>query len=163
MLIAKESAIGPPVSVVGVKPEPSTVTWVPLDPWLGVTEVMVGVVSVKSACAESKLPSDPVAVNVLPVPCPVNVNTQLNEPVPGPLPVTVHVPLVVTLAPALIVFEFVTGPPVAVVGVKPVPASVAGTPLGPWFGVWVATGVVTVKDAVAKSSSLLPDPWPMKV
>ena len=47
----------------GVKPEPTTVTWVPLGPWTGVS-VIVGVVIVNSACAESKLPSDPVAVTV---------------------------------------------------------------------------------------------------
>ena len=47
----------------GVKPEPATVTWVPLGPWTGVS-VIVGVVIVNVACAESKLPSDPVAVTV---------------------------------------------------------------------------------------------------
>ena len=53
----------PPVLVVGVKPDPFTVTWVPLGPWLGVSEI-IGVVSVNDAWAESKLPSDPVAVTV---------------------------------------------------------------------------------------------------
>ena len=47
----------------GVNPEPVTVTWVPPGPWLGVS-VIVGVVIVNVACAESKLPSDPVAVTV---------------------------------------------------------------------------------------------------
>ena len=53
----------PPVLVVGVKPDPLTVTWVPLGPWLGVS-VIVGVVIVNDVWAESKLPSDPVAVTV---------------------------------------------------------------------------------------------------
>ena len=47
----------------GVKPEPMTVTWVPLGPWTGVS-VIACVVIVNVACAESKLPSDPVAVTV---------------------------------------------------------------------------------------------------
>ena len=47
----------------GVKPEPMTVTWVPLGPWTGVS-VIACVVIVKVACAESKPPSDPVAVTV---------------------------------------------------------------------------------------------------
>ena len=77
---------------------------------------------------------------------------------PDPLGVTVHGPLGVTLAPVLIVNETVTEPPVSVVGVKPDPATVTWTPLGPWFGVRVMAGVVTVKDAAAKSRVLFPDP-----
>ena len=53
----------PPVLVVGVNPDPLTVSWVPLGPWPGVS-VIVGVVIVNVACAESKPPSDPVAVTV---------------------------------------------------------------------------------------------------
>ena len=46
----------------GVKPDPATVTWVPLGPWFGVRRMAwVGVVSVNVDWAESKLPSDPVA------------------------------------------------------------------------------------------------------
>ena len=40
----------PPVLVVGVKPDPLTVTWVPLGPWLGVS-VIVGVVIENEVCA----------------------------------------------------------------------------------------------------------------
>ena len=47
----------------GVNPEPTTVTWVPLGPWVGVS-VIACVVIVNVACAKSKLPSDPVAVTV---------------------------------------------------------------------------------------------------
>ena len=61
--IVNEIVIGPPVSVVGVNPLPATMIWTPLGPWLGVS-VIVGVVIVNSACAESKPPSDPVAVTV---------------------------------------------------------------------------------------------------
>ena len=61
--IVNEIVTAPAVLVVGVNPDPLTVTWVPLGPWLGV-RVIVGVVIVNVACAESKLPSDPVAVTV---------------------------------------------------------------------------------------------------
>ena len=47
----------------GVNPDPATVTWVSLGPWFGVRRMTwVGVVSVNVDWAESKLPSDPVAV-----------------------------------------------------------------------------------------------------
>ena len=63
VLIKRETATAPPALVVGVKPVPETSTWTPLGPWVGV-RVIVGVVSVNDAWAESKLPSDPVAVTV---------------------------------------------------------------------------------------------------
>ena len=63
VLIVNEIVTAPPVLVVGVNPLPVTVTPTPLGPWLGVS-VIVGVVIVNVACAESKLPSDPVAVAV---------------------------------------------------------------------------------------------------
>ena len=62
-LIENEIVTAPPVLVVGVKPLPVTVTPTPPGPWLGVS-VIVGVVIVNVACAESKLLSDPVAVTV---------------------------------------------------------------------------------------------------
>ena len=63
MPIEKEIVIAAPVTVVGVKPDPVTVTWIPLGPWVG-ESVMAGVVRVNEDRAESKLPSDPVAVRV---------------------------------------------------------------------------------------------------
>ena len=47
----------------GVNPDPATVTWVPLGPGVCRSDSL-GVVSVNDAWAESKLPSDPVAVTV---------------------------------------------------------------------------------------------------
>ena len=61
--IEKETVIAPPVPVLGVNPEPFTVTSTPLEPLFGEREI-VGVVRVKEDRAESKLPSDPVAVIV---------------------------------------------------------------------------------------------------
>ena len=61
--IVNEIVTAPPALVVGVNPLPATMIWTPLGPWLGVS-VIVGVVIVNVACAESKLPSDPVAVAV---------------------------------------------------------------------------------------------------
>ena len=56
-----------PIEVVtvrpGVNPVPDTVSETPLGPWVGASEI-AGVVTVKSAVAASKLPSDPVAVIV---------------------------------------------------------------------------------------------------
>ena len=63
VLIENETVTAPPVLVVGVKPVPDTATWTPLGPWFGVS-VIVGVVIVNEAWAESKLPSEPVAVTV---------------------------------------------------------------------------------------------------
>lgn len=45
----------------GEKPVPDMVTEVPVGPWLG-RRLIDGVVTVKTAVARSKLPSDPVAV-----------------------------------------------------------------------------------------------------
>ena len=149
-LIENENVIEPPVTVVGVKPDPLTETWTPLGPWFGV-RVIDGVVIVNGAWAESKPPSEPVANVVKPAEGPVNVTAQLNEPTPDPLPVTVQVPPGVTLAPPLIENEMVIGPPVLVVGVKPVPLTVAWVPVGPWLGVSVMAGVVILKGAWAES------------
>ena len=49
----------------GVNPDPAMVTWVPLGPWFGVRAIVgVGAVTPNEAWAESKLPSEPVAVTV---------------------------------------------------------------------------------------------------
>ena len=76
---------------------------------------------------------------------------QSNVPASGPLGVTVQVPLGVMLAPVLIENESVTRPPVPVVGVKPAPATLTWTPLGPWPGVRVMLGVVIVNGDWAES------------
>ena len=47
----------------GVNPDPETVTLTPLGPWVGAS-VIDGVVTLKSAVAESKLPSEPAAMTV---------------------------------------------------------------------------------------------------
>ena len=111
-----------------------------------------GVATVNVAVALSKLPSDPVAVTLYAAALlDVIVTVQLKLPAELPDVVTVHVPLGVTAAPELIVNAIVTAPPVSVAGVNPVPATVTDVPLGPWFGVSVIVGVVTVNEAVALS------------
>jgi len=119
----------------GVNPLPETVTDVPLVPCVGESEI-AGVVIVNDAVAVSKLPSEPVAVTVYAVAdaVPVIVTTQLNVPVPE----TVAPQLVVIVAPELTVVVTVTP------GVNPVPETVTDAPLGPWVGVSVIAGVVTV-------------------
>ena len=67
---------------------------------------------------------------------------QSNVPALDPLGVTVHVPLGVMLAPALIENATVIDPPLPVVGVKPDPATETWVPLGPWLGVSVIAAVV---------------------
>ena len=116
-------------------PVPATVTVAPTGPWLGDT-VIAGAVIVNGAVALSKLPSDPVAFTVYAVAdaVPVIVTTQLNVPVPE----TVAPQLVVIVAPELTVVVTVTP------GVNPVPETVTDAPLGPWVGVSVIAGVVTV-------------------
>ena len=136
----------------GVKLAPAIVTWTPLGPCPGVSEMAGGlsVVIVNGAWAESELPSEPVAVSVyvpvLPVVSAI-VTTQLNVPALDPLDTTVHVPLDVTLAPALIENAIVAD------GVKPEPTTVTWVPLGPWLGVRriARVGVVRVNCACAES------------
>ena len=66
VLIENAIVIDPPPPVAGVKALPVTVTWTPLGPWPGVSAIDgdLNEVTVNGACAESKLPSDPVAVTV---------------------------------------------------------------------------------------------------
>ena len=65
VLIENAIVIGPPPPVVGVKPDPLTATWVPLGPWLGMSVIAAVVITIVNGdWAESKLPSDPVAVTV---------------------------------------------------------------------------------------------------
>ena len=129
------------MSVLGVKPEPSNVTVIPVGPCEG-TRVIVGVVIVKDAVRLSALPSDPVAVTVYGVAddVPEIVTVQPNVPVPDT--VAPQAPIV---APAPIVVVTVTP------GVNPVPDTPTDTPLGPRVSVRVIPSVVILNDAVAWS------------
>ncbi len=82
----------------------------------------------------------------------VIVTVQLNVPVPE----TVTEQLVM-LAPEPI--ESVIEAP----GVKPVPERSTETPLGPWLGVSVNAGAVTVNDAEATSAGTVPESDPVAV
>jgi hypothetical protein len=129
------------MSVLGVKPESSNVTVMPVGPCEG-TRVIVGVVIVKDAVRLSALPSDPVAVTVYGVAddVPETVTVQPNVPVPDT--VAPQAPIV---APAPIVVVTVTP------GVKPVPDTPTDTPLGPRVSVRVIPSVVILNDAAAWS------------
>ena len=142
-----------------VSPSSVTLHVVPLARPLSVN-VTDGVVTVNVADAVSDgtvLTSDPVAVTVYAADVPdVIVTVQLKLPAELPNSVTVHVSLDVTLAPGLIVNTIVTAPPVSVVGVNPVPATVPDVPLDPWLGVSVIAGTVPVNVAVAVSPAVFP-------
>ena len=100
------------------------------------------------AVARSKLPSDPVAVTVYAV----------DEAVPVIVTVQRIVP-VLLVSPQLVVENVSPDSGVSVieivaveeVGVNPVPLTVTDVPLGPWLGVSVIVGVVTVNEATALS------------
>ena len=165
VLIKNESVTAPPVLLIGVKPVPDTAIWTPLGPWFGVS-VIAGVVIVNGDCAESKLPSDPVAVTVYVPALPV-VNaiptTQLNVPgVPAKLEETTVAPQLPIVVPEEIVVVTVTAAPVLVVGVKPDPVTVTWIPLGPWVGESVMAGVVRVNEDRAESK-LPSDPVAVRV
>ena len=81
----------------------------------------------------------------------VIVTVQLNVPVPETV-----APQLEIVAPELI--EVVTATP----GVNPVPETVTVTPLGPWVGVSVIVGVVTLNVALAWSLPVS-DPVPVTV
>jgi hypothetical protein len=126
-----------PTRLDAEKPVPATTTVAPTGPWPGVT-VMAGVVTVNVPPAVLALTS--VAVTVVPeVPLGTR-NVQLNVPVapvvrePG-----VHVVMVTPSKTS----------PTKLVTEKPVPATVTVAPNGPWAGLTVMAGVVTVNVPVA--------------
>lgn len=125
----------------GVNPPPETVTATPLGPCVG-ERLIAGEVIVNVAVAESKLPSDPVAVNAYAVvdAVPVISTRQLKSPVPP-----VAAPQYVSAAPEPIMVATVTP------GVKPLPSTVIDAPLGPCDGDREIVGWVTVKVALAES------------
>ncbi|MCL4307793.1 MAG: hypothetical protein M1126_00255 [Candidatus Thermoplasmatota archaeon] len=82
----------------------------------------------------------------------VIVTVQLKSPAELPDAVTAHAPLDVTVAPELIENVIVTEPPVSVVGVNPVPATVTDVPLGPRLGVSVIAGLVIVNAVTATTT-----------
>ncbi len=129
---------------------------VPNGPLLGAM-LRLAVVTVKPADAASKLPSEPVPVTVYEPADPVIVSGQLNVPIPRPLPVTVQVAPVTVRPDGEEVNATVIGPPVSVVGVKPLPLIVADVPLGPELGEIEIAGAVTLNVPVLESPPGIPE------
>ena len=127
-----------------VSPSSVTLHVVPVARPLSVN-VTDGVAIVNVAVALSKLPSDPVAVTVKAAAV-LDVIVTVHSSVPAPLVSPQFV--VDNVAPLEIdsVIEIVA---VEEVGVNPVPLTVTDVPLGPWLGVSVIAGVVTVNEAFA--------------
>jgi hypothetical protein len=131
-----------PTGLVTEKPVPETVTVAPMGPWPGETAI-VGVVTVNAPVAV--WPPSSVAVTVVPEVPEGTTNVQLNAP-PAPVvnepDVQVEIALVSNDSPT----EFVTE--------NPVPATTTVAPTGPWPGVTVIAGTVTVNPVV----TVCPDP-----
>jgi hypothetical protein len=123
-----------------VNPLPVTVYVAPTGPWLGDT-VIAGVVTVNDDDALSKLPSDPVAVTVVPDVPLGTANVQLNAPV-APVVNEPDVQLG-------IVTPSNTNDASTVETENPVPETVTVAPTGPWPGVTVIAGTVTVNVPLA--------------
>ena len=120
------------------KPVPNTVTVAPTGPWVGLTVITSGVTM---NVPVTVWPPASVAVTVVPDDPLGTVNVQLNAPVPS----IVKEPLV-QLA---IVIPSKTSDASVVDTEKPVPDTVTVAPTGPWVGLTVIVGVVTVNVLVA--------------
>ena len=140
-----------PIVVLTEKPEPLTVTTVPIGPWVR-DKTITGVVTVKVAEAVFALAS--VAVTVL-APAVEEGTTKVAEKVPAADVVTAA-GTVVTVAP----LNFIV---MVEEEAKLAPVTVTVTPTGPWMGVKVIVGVVTVKVAEAVSRGTLPTSFPETV
>lgn len=126
-----------PTTLDTEKPVPDTVTVASTAPFFGVT-VIFGFVTlnVPVAC----WPPTSVAFTVVPVVPLGTLNVQLN----APLALDMSDPLV----QAVITFESKTSP-TPLDTENPVPETVTVAPMGPWPGVTVIAGVVTVNEPVA--------------
>jgi len=140
-----------PIVVRMENPEPVTVTEVPTEPWV-TDKTIVGVVTANVAEALFALAS--VAVTVL-APAVEEGTTKVAEKVPAADVVTVA-GTVATVAP----LNFIV---MVEEEAKLAPVTVTVTPTGPWMGVNVIVGVVTVKVAEAMSRGTLPTSFPETV
>jgi len=121
-----------PTARVTEKPVPETVTVAPTGPWVGFT-VIAGDVTVNAPVAT--WPPTPVAVTVVPDVPLGTLNVHVNTPVPP----VVKEPLV-----QLAIVTPSKTSPTALVTENPVPEIVTVAPTGPWVGLTVIAGVVTV-------------------
>jgi hypothetical protein len=121
-----------------VNPVPDTVTVAPTGPWIGLT-MIVGVVTVKVPVAV--WPPGSVAVTVVPAVPLGTLNVQLNVPV-APVVSDPTVQLVIALLSKVKDAS-------AVETENPVPETVTVAPMGPWVGLTVIAGVVTVNAPIA--------------
>ena len=138
LVIVTESNTSDDSGVDTENPVPDTVTVVPMEPWPGVT-VIVGVVTVNVPVAVC--PPTSVAVTVV-IEVPLGTaNVQLKAPAPS----AVREPLV----QLVIVTESNTIDDSAVDTENPIPDTVTVAPMGPWPGVTVIAGAVTVNVPVA--------------
>jgi len=140
-----------PIAVDTEKPEPATVTEVPMRPWLG-DKVIVGVVTVKVAEA--------VSAGTVPTSLPERTTAYGPDAMDGTVNVHVKVPV------AEVVWDVQVCPlgvaPLNVIVLmvveteNPEPVTVTEVPIGPWITVRVIMGVVTVKVAEAVSAGTVP-------
>jgi len=133
-----------PIVVRTEKPEPLTVTTVPIGPWVR-DKTITGVVTVKVAEAVFALAS--VAVTVL-APAVEEGTTKVAEKVPAADVVTAA-GTVVTVAP----LNFIV---MVEEEAKLAPVTVTVTPTGPWMGLRLIVEVVTVNVVVAVSAGTVP-------
>ena len=133
-----------PIVVLTEKPEPLTVTTVPIGPWVR-DKTITGVVTVKVAEAVFALAS--VAVTVL-APAVEEGTTKVAEKVPAADVVTAA-GTVVTVAP----LNFIV---MVEEEAKLAPVTVTVTPTGPWMGLRLIVEVVTVNVVVAVSAGTVP-------
>ncbi|MFZ0942923.1 MAG: hypothetical protein WAN54_03395 [Syntrophobacteraceae bacterium] len=127
-----------PTALDAEKPVPDTAAVAPTGPWVGLLTVIAGVVSANVAVAVWP-PTSP-AVTVAPAVSLGTWNVQLNAPVA----------LVVREPPVQVAMLTPSKSSPAVLNTeKPVPDTVTIAPTGPWTGLTVIAGVVTVKTLVA--------------
>jgi hypothetical protein len=120
-----------------VKPEPLTVTCDPVGPWLGTT-VIAGMVTVN--VAEAVAPVASVATTLVPEVPAGTAKEHESTPVPFGVRLPEEHAEIVTLSK--------TSEVRGTNGEKPVPLTVTGAPCGPWPGVTVIAGTVTVNETV---------------
>jgi hypothetical protein len=137
LVITLVSKINDANTVDTEKPVPATVTAAPRGPWVGLT-VIAGVVTVNAPIAV--WPPASVAVTVVPDVLLGTLNVQVNAPV---------APVVREPAVQLVIVTASKTSPTALVTEKPVPDTVTVAPSGPWAGLTVIAGVVTINVPVA--------------
>jgi hypothetical protein len=133
LVIETESNTSDARAVDTENPVPETVTVAPMGPWVGLTTI-AGVVTVNAPVAV--WPPASVAVTVVPAVPTGTLNVQLKVPV---APVVSEPTVQVVIA-----FESKTKDASAFDTEKPVPDTVTVAPMGPWAGLTVIVGVVTV-------------------